>query len=99
MSHQEYLADCSEDQTKRLMEMCKEKLDAINAEGWTNLWVVSDRDTNLRWFEDTHSSYADAIEYITGLLYHENDIGARTEIHLDKHKYRPSKVAGLLRVR
>lgn len=99
MSHSDYLAMCDEGQTQRLMEMCKEKLDAINEEGWVKLWVVSDRDTNMRWFEDTHSSYADAVEYIAGLLYNENDIDARTEIHLDKKKYRPSEVADLLKVR
>ncbi len=96
MSHQDYLATCDEEQTQSLLHLCKEKLDNIKEEGWVHLWVLSDEWTDMKWFRE--SDYKEAVTHLANMCLAENSDGYPTEIHLQKAKYRPSEVEGLLKV-
>ena len=93
MSHQEYVADCDEDQLVRLIELAQEKLKTIREGGWVKLWVVSADYANHAWSDN----YDEAIKHLRRVVEQHANAGRHVEIHLTEGRYRPAEAAELLK--
>jgi len=96
MSHQDYIAECDEDQLESLIDLAKARAKAIKESGWVTLWVVSDDWCNRFWFaEDQHQeAFAKMIE----LAHADYKPGQNINWNVQKTRARPDEAVEMLRL-
>lgn len=92
MSHQDYIAKLDEDQLVRLVELSEDKLKAIRAGGWVELWVVGTDSANYFWFDD----FAKAAVCLVAQVTEAASKGRPVEQRLDRQRFRQEEAAQLL---
>lgn len=96
MSHEEYVAECDEDQLRNLIERANARIEKLSKSGWAKLWTVTIGWANVGWFaEDDHAS---AVEFAQDVLAADarRNPGKGLELEVKLERYRPEEVPQLL---